>query len=373
LTITLSIVRNRVLVVILTSLLAISQTPAHALHSLDKYVNSKNLASPGLLIINPADGKVIAQNAPESLRIPASVLKLVSSAAALHFVGPDKTYTTGIYSTEEANTYLIKGSLDPWLTSNLTQSKKNGQRFLPSLVAKANKENKKKVTIYYSGLYEKDIFNLNINLKAKKIRATFKKVESSEATSLAKAQIATLTSPPISEMVKFVILWSDNTLADRLGKAAARKLGYETDSKGLTQTFKQAMDELEVDATGMKAFDGSGLSKSNRVSANTIVTLLSKIRNNPNFQSIYEGLPVGGITGTLQKRFLETAPHAVGRVHAKTGWVNRSVTMAGYVDDGEAEYAFAILADGITPTFTSRNRARAAMDRLLGVIVKGIH
>ena len=174
-------------------------------------------------------------------------------------------------------------------------------------------------------------------------------------------------------MVKFTILWSDNALADRLGKAAARKLGHGTDSKGLTQTFKQAMDELRVDATGMKAFDGSGLSKSNRVSANTIVTLLSKIRNNPNFQPIYEGLPVGGLTGTLQKRFLETAPHAVGHVHAKTGWVNRSVTMAGYVDDGETEYAFAILADGITPTFTSRNRARAAMDRLLGVIVKGIH
>lgn len=365
--------RKGLLAILSTILLIFGNSPAHALHSLDKYVNSKNLASPGLLIINPADGKVIAQNAPESLRIPASVLKLVSSAAALHFVGPDKTYTTGIYSTEEANTYLIKGSLDPWLTSNLTQSKKNGQRFLPSLVTKANKENKKKITIYYSRLYEKDIVNLNINLKAKKIRATFKKVESSEAAALARDQIATLTSPPISEMVKFTILWSDNTLADRLGKAAARKLGYETDSKGLTQTFKQAMDELGVDATGMKAFDGSGLSKSNRISANTIVKLLGKIRNNPTYESIYDGLPVGGITGTLQKRFLETAPHAVGHVHAKTGWVNRSVTMAGYVDDGETEYAFAILADGITPTFTSRNRARAAMDRLLGVIVKGIH
>ncbi|MFN6292109.1 MAG: D-alanyl-D-alanine carboxypeptidase, partial [Candidatus Nanopelagicaceae bacterium] len=234
--------RKGLLAILSTILLIFGNSPAHALHSLDKYVNSKNLASPGLLIINPADGKVIAQNAPESLRIPASVLKLVSSAAALHFVGPDKTYTTSIYSTNEANTYLIKGTLDPWLTSNLTQSKKNGQRFLPSLVTKANKENKKKITIYYSGLYEKDIVNLNINLKAKKIRATFKKVESSEAAALARDQIATLTSPPISEMVKFTILWSDNTLADRLGKAAARKLGYETDSKGLTQTFKQAMD-----------------------------------------------------------------------------------------------------------------------------------
>jgi D-alanyl-D-alanine carboxypeptidase len=362
---------------ILTSFLLVSvvltNSSAFGLHSLDKYVNSTNLASPGLLIMNPADGTVIAKNSPDSLRIPASVLKLVSTAAALHFVGADKTYVTSIYSTDKSNTYVLRGSLDPWLTSNLTLAKKNGQKFLPSLITKANESNSKKITIYYSGMYEKDIDNLALNLKSKKIRATLKRVESSEAVELAKDEIASLTSPPLGEMVKFVILWSDNTLADRLGKAAARKLGYETNAKGLTQTFKRALDELGVDSTGLKTYDGSGLSKSNRVSAATIVQLLMKIRNNPTFESIYDGLPVGGLTGTLQKRFQETAPHAIGHVHAKTGWVNRSVTMAGYVDDGEKEYAFAILADGITPTFTARNRARAAMDRLLGVIVKGNH
>ena len=83
--------RARVLTVILITLLALSQVPAQALHSLDKYVNSKNLASPGLLIVDPLDGKVIAQNAPQSLRVPASVLKLISASAALHLVGPDKT------------------------------------------------------------------------------------------------------------------------------------------------------------------------------------------------------------------------------------------------------------------------------------------
>ena len=145
-------------------------------------------------------------------------------------------------------------------------------------------------------------------------------------------------------------------------------------SSQIYKKYKGNNEILEIQHVSFKVYcDGSGLSKSNRISANTIVKLLGKIRNNPTYESIYDGLPVGGITGTLQKRFLETAPHAVGHVHAKTGWVNRSVTMAGYVDDGETEYAFAILADGITPTFTSRNRARAAMDRLLGVIVKGIH
>jgi D-alanyl-D-alanine carboxypeptidase/D-alanyl-D-alanine-endopeptidase (penicillin-binding protein 4) len=364
--------RNKVLIGLLATLLTVGSSPSHALHSLDKYVASKQLASPGLLIINPADGKVIAQNSPESLRVPASVLKLVSTTAALHFVGPEKRYETAIFKTDNADEFLLKGSLDPWLTSNLTLSKKNNQRFLPSLLNKANPENRK-IAIYYAGLFERDIYDLKVNLKARKIKATFEKIDSTKATEIARDQIASVTSEPLSEMVKFVNLWSDNRLADRLANSAARKIGYATSGKGLTKTFALALSELGIDHTGLKAMDGSGLSKSNRISAKTIVELLAKIRNNPTFASIYEGLPVGGITGTLQKRFLETAPNAVGNVHAKTGWVNRSVTMAGYVYDGDNEFVFAILADGITPTLSSRNKARAAMDRLLGTIVKGNH
>ena len=365
--------RKSLIAIIAALTLVISSIPAHSLHSLDKYINAKSLASPGLLVINPADGKVIADNASNSLRIPASVLKLISTSAALHFLGPDKTFTTTIYSTDKSSSFVIKGGLDPWLTSNATLAKKNGQKYLPTLITKANTENKKKVTVYYSGLYEKDITNLKVYLKSKRITGTFKKVDSEKAQSLAVEEKASLTSLPITEMVKFAIMWSDNTLADRLGKAAARKLGHPTDSDGLQKTFEQAMSEMGVETKGMKVFDGSGLSKSNRVSAKTFVELLIKIRNNPQYESIYEGMPVGGLTGTLQKRFVETAPNAIGHVHAKTGWVDRSVTMAGYVDDGENEYAFAILADGIKPTWKSRKDARVAMDRLLGVIVRGNH
>jgi len=229
--------RNKVLIGLLATLLTVGSSPSHALHSLDKYVASKQLASPGLLIINPADGKVIAQNSPESLRVPASVLKLVSTTAALHFVGPEKRYETAIFKTDNADEFLLKGSLDPWLTSNLTLSKKNNQRFLPSLLNKANPENRK-IAIYYAGLFERDIYDLKVNLKARKIKATFEKIDSTKATEIARDQIASVTSEPLSEMVKFVNLWSDNRLADRLANSAARKIGYETSGKGLTWTLQ---------------------------------------------------------------------------------------------------------------------------------------
>jgi len=348
-------------------------TPAFALHSLEKYASAKQLASPGLLVIDPTDGRIVVQNNAEKLRIPASVLKLLSATAALHYIGADKQYVTKIFKTANANEFVIKGSLDPWLTSNLSFAKKNMQRFLPSLINKANVENKKKLKIYFSGLYERDTYDLAINQKQKGVKLIFEKIESAKATELAKDEISTLTSVPLSEMVKFAILWSDNRLADRMAKDAAREIGFPSTGKGLTTTFKQALNELGVDHTGLQVKDGSGLSKENKVSAVTVVDLLIKIRKNPAFAAVYQGLPIAGETGTLQKRFLETAPNAVGQVRAKTGWVNNSVALAGYVMEGEKEYAFAILADGLTPSFTARNKARAAMDRLLGAIVKGNH
>lgn len=353
--------------------LSIAATPANALHSLEKRSTAKQLSSPGLLVIDPTDGRVVTQNQPEKLRIPASVLKLISSTVALHYVGPDKQFTTKIYKTANPDEFVIKGSLDPWLTSNLSFAKKNNQRFLPSLINKANLEQKSKLKILYSGLYERDTLDLAVNQKQKGIKLNFEKVTTEQATAIATDEVATLTSEPLSEMVKFVILWSDNRLADRLAKDAAREIGYPTTPKGLTTTFKQALNELSIDHTGLVVKDGSGLSKQNQVSAFTVVDLLTKIRNNQNFAAIYEGLPIAGKTGTLKNRFRETAPEAVGLVRAKTGWVNNSVTLAGYVQDGDKELVFAILADGITPTFTARNKARAAMDRLLETIVQGNH
>jgi len=372
-TITLSSMAKARMALLLALLLAFNPIETSALHSLDRYVNSKHLATPGLLILNPLDGQVIAQNSPDTARVPASVLKLVSSAAALHFVGGERRYVTSIFTTESENTYLIKGSLDPWMSSNLTLAKRNGQKYLPSLITKANVENKKKITIYYATLFERDRYDLSLNLKRKGIKATFKRVTSAQARELAKDEIASLTSLPLSEMIKFVNLNSDNTLANRLAMAAAREIGYERTSKGLTQTFKLALEEIGVNSQGLVAKDGSGLDKGNRLSTQTVVELLVKIRDNPQYQAIYDGLPVAGKSGTLKNRFIEDGPEAVGKVKAKTGWLRNTVTLAGYANSEDKEYVFAIMADEITPTLSSRNKARAAMDRLLEAIVMGNH
>ena len=97
-------------------------------------------------------------------------------------------------------------------------------------------------------------------------------------------------------------------------------------------------------------------------------TLLIKIQEDSKFAPLVGGLPIGGISGTLKNRFIKTAPQAIGLIKAKTGTLKGTANLAGYVESGDREYAFVILADQLTKTSTAENRARDTVDRLLGKI-----
>lgn len=352
--------------------LSISTDSAHALHKVENRSATAALASPGLLIIDQVEKKVLLENKPNSPRIPASVLKLLTAAVAIENLGSQARFTTRVMKMAKEDEILIRGSKDPFLTTNRAIASRYGHKNLLSLLNKGNPDNLKRIKIFYEGLYPKDLYNLSVAMKNKKIKAKFIKVSRGQADEIGRDEVASITSAPLSKMIEHLILWSDNLVADRLADAAARKVGNPTTGIGLTSTYRDVLTGLGVENAGLKVRDGSGLSKKNQVSARIVVDLLMSIRKDPKFNSIYEGLPIAGETGTLVNRF-ESAPGAKGMVRAKTGWVNNSVTLAGFVKSGEKEYAFAILADGITPSLKYRNRARNAMDKLLETVVKGDH
>lgn len=363
---------RRFLILVLVPHLVFLAPNADALHTVEKRAAAAALAEPGLLVMDSSDLRVLEENRPDSTRVPASVLKLLTATVAIQYLGTDVRYATTIWRTKNANEFLIRGALDPFLSTSRYISDKYGHGYLPSLINKSGASELKKIKIYYEGLYPRDVYNLSISLKNRGIKNSFVKVKNSEADEIGVEELATLDSKPFSKIISHVIMWSDNLVADRLANAATRASGYEADGAGLTATFKGVLSGLGVSSQGLKVRDGSGLSKKNQVSARTVVELLIAIKKDARFASIIAGLPVAGKSGTLEKRF-EKAPGAIGMVQAKTGWVNRSVTLAGYAKSGEKEYAFAILADGITPTLKARNAARRAMDKLLETIVMGDH
>ena len=85
---------------------------------------------------------------------------------------------------------------------------------------------------------------------------------------------------------------------------------------------------------------------------------------------IYSGLPTSGETGTLKNRFKKDAPSAIGLVHAKTGWINTTVSLAGFVEAGDQQFVFAVIASGLPSRESYRANARVAIDKLLATIAR---
>jgi len=172
--------------------------------------------------------------------------------------------------------------------------------------------------------------------------------------------------------VKWTLTWSDNVLAEKLARLAAVTSGQAFNDQGVAVTFHTVLTGFGIDPDKIEVSDGSGLSKQNRVTAKAIADLLMKIRHDPKFASVYEGLPIGGVSGTLQNRFLTTAPHAVGLVHAKTGTLSGTISLAGYVDSEDRQYIFVAIADKIPRRYSASERARDTLDRILGKIAAPI-
>jgi PBP4 family serine-type D-alanyl-D-alanine carboxypeptidase len=217
-------------------------------------------------------------------------------------------------------------------------------------------------------LNSRDVANFKVFFKKRGYTPKFKRVSSAVAFQDAGTEIVASNSPPVSQILEFTMLWSDNLLADRLAKLASKRAGNPFSEEGVAITFAQVLLDLGIDPSRMIVADGSGLSRENRVSAKTMADLLFKLRKDPQYEILYTSLPIGGVSGTLRNRFLTTAPSAVGLVHAKTGTLNGTVSLAGYIESGEREYIFVTVADKIGRSNRASDKARALMDRILGRI-----
>jgi len=342
-------------------------------------VASKVLANPGVILLDPVTGEIIFEKDADSLRMPASLLKLFTATSILNYMQPDFRFNTEILTGAEPNTLMISGSLDPWMTRSDAVAKKYNRVSLPSIFRTALKkldvENGspiKTLQIQYADIFSDDLAFIKSQFQARHIKVTTLKVTNADTHLFAKESIAKYQSPTLQEIVDWMLLWSNNTLGDRLGLYAARKAGYGYSAKGIQQTDLKTLNELSIHSTGFKAVDGSGLSRSNRVSTRMLAELLLKTYKSDKYGAIYQGLPIGGKTGTLSKRFIKSAPKAIGLARAKTGTLTGVVSLAGYVQGGDHDYIFVIVADKVPPSAAASKSARDAIDKIIASFAKPI-
>jgi serine-type D-Ala-D-Ala carboxypeptidase/endopeptidase (penicillin-binding protein 4) len=341
----------------------------------DHLTSNKELANPSVIVIDEKTGDVVFEKNSTSPRKPASVLKLLTATAAYTYLQPTQRFTTSAFVGTKAKTVVIQGSLDPWISLNHAQAIKMGRTSLPRIefstlnaLKKANAGSIKNITIYYTNLYSQDLANIQRFYFKHGVRASMKRVTTEEAQSLSGEQILSSESPELQEILAFTLTWSDNLLAERIARLASSAAGHAADDAGVAQTFDEVLNGLGIESKNLVTQDASGLSKLNRITAKQIGTLLIKIHENSKFAPLIGGLPIGGISGTLKNRFIKTAPQAIGLIKAKTGTLNGTSNLAGYVESGDREYAFVIIADQLHKTYKAENLARDTVDRLLGKI-----
>lgn len=333
------------------------------------------LANPSVVVMDQLTGAVVYEKNANSLRKPASVLKLYSATAALTYLQPTQRFTTSTWIGLEPKSLVIQGSLDPWMSLSDPVAKKMGRTSIPrieynslSALKESNSGSIRNSTIYYSDLYSQDVANIKSFFVKHGVRAIMKEVSSTQAIQLSSEPILSSQSPELQEMLAFALTWSDNVLTERIARLAAHAAGHPLNDEGVARTFNEVLAGLGVENKGIVIKDASGLSRDNRVSATQVGQLLLKIRSDSRFAPLIGGLPIGGVTGTLRHRFIDTAPQAIGLVRAKTGTLNGTANLAGYVEAGDREYVFVIIADQLKRTSRAEKFARATVDRILGKI-----
>jgi len=146
-------------------------------------------------------------------------------------------------------------------------------------------------------------------------------------------EIASVRSAPMSTWIDYMLVVSDNTLAEASARLVSLEVGQDGSFSSLTRAYQIALEGTRINLTGLKVEDGSGLSRFNQVSPVTVNQLLQLVdKRYGDFKIIQDGMPVSGTPGSLAYRFEDAA----GKVVAKTGWIRTGYTLAGflYPEDG---------------------------------------
>ncbi|MEA2999323.1 MAG: hypothetical protein QOK17_1156 [Sphingomonadales bacterium] len=140
--------------------------------------------------------------------------------------------------------------------------------------------------------------------------------------------LARLVPPPLAEDLRLTLKVSQNLHAELLLRRLGRQAGSGSIADGLA-VVKAMLAKAGLARAEYDFADGSGMSSYDRVAPRGAVTLLRWAAAQPWGAAWRDSLPVAGVDGTLAKRFRGTP--LAGRLSAKTGTLNASFALAGYM------------------------------------------
>jgi len=175
-------------------------------------------------------------------------------------------------------------------------------------------------------------------------------------------------SPPLAEAARVLMKVSQNLYAETFLKTLGAQAG-DGSAEGGQKVVREVLESWGVPPDAYVLYDGSGLSRYNYVTAETLVTVLRRIyRDERHREAFLATLPVGGQDGgTIARRFKGT--RAEGNVRAKTGSIANVRSLSGYVTTADGEpLVFSIIANDFTmPSAAIDAATDLAVERLANV------
>jgi D-alanyl-D-alanine carboxypeptidase/D-alanyl-D-alanine-endopeptidase (penicillin-binding protein 4) len=380
------------------------------------------------VVQDAATGQLLFDRAGDEARVPASNMKLLTAAAALRALGPDRRFSTRVVAGAAPGTVVLSGGGDVLLSAGESSPDAVlGHAGLATLAASTVRALQQDgisgtVTVLlddslFTGASLNPAWSLQ-DVAAGEMAPLFPLALNSARFDPAKttgprpqdaamhaaeafaAQLAAAGGPAgltvapgvargsgstaaaapdaralaevksatVGQQVDLLLRTSDNYLAEVVGRMTALASGKPASNDGAVGAVLQQLEELGMATAAMHAADVSGLALADQVSARQLAEVVRVIASgtDPRLRAALAGFPVAGLTGTLADRYLDASTaRGAGLVRAKTGTLNTVIALSGYVVDADGRLlVFSFIGNNLTPGAANKT----AVDRAASVL-----
>lgn len=140
---------------------------------------------------------------------------------------------------------------------------------------------------------------------------------------------STHLSPPLSELIRDINKFSNNTMARQLFLTLGATESIPGNISSSTAAAQQWLNKQHLQFPELVLENGAGLSRTERISAQHLAEVLQHASRSPFSAELEASLPILGMDGTVKKRFKDS--DIAGHAHLKTGTLEGVKSIAGYV------------------------------------------
>jgi D-alanyl-D-alanine carboxypeptidase/D-alanyl-D-alanine-endopeptidase (penicillin-binding protein 4) len=351
------------------------------------------------LVTDAETGEVLWSNTPLEHQLPASNAKLVTAVNALSTFGPTYRITTKVVQGKAPRRLVLVGAGDPSLSrGNLTalanqvapKVRAKGLRTVRVLVDDSLFPAPSSAIGWQPGyvhedvravralvVNQHDVADTSINagkVFANRLKAVGLKVHvvvRRKAPPKARV-LAAVQGQQMAAIIGTMLRDSDNDYAEALHRLVAIRTGFAPTWAGAQLAQRQTLGRLGVDLGTSVLYDGSGLSRADRLAPIDVVRVLSLAFDgaHPDLAVLQtNSLAIAGVSGTLAPRFLRYVTNptkcAAGLIEAKTGSLHGVIALSGFARGADGKIKlFSFLLNHVPDTL----KTRRAVDKLASTI-----